>query len=439
MTAKISAFESETAALIAEREPPASRRTLHLMGAAVALALGLSATIKIDRVVTASGQLVSLQPTSVVQSFDNAIVTGLEAREGDRVKAGQVLATLDPTFAAADVDQLKVKIESLNAEIARLEAEHAGRDLTVSELPARYAGIQETLWQQRRAQRDQQIQAYDAQIAAANSTVTKYQADMDQYAQRLGVARQIEGMRQQLYQRQDESKMTLLQATDQRLELQRNLDFQKNAIAESQHQREQLVAQRSGFLKQWQAQVDGDLVQKRTERDTAESQLAKATKHSDLVLVRAPVDAVVLQRAKVSEGSVLREATTLYTLMPVNAPLEVEVNIDAHDIGYVQTGDKVTLKLDALNYLQHGTASGTLMVVSQDSFTTAADGSDRPVAPYYKGHVRLDSKDLKGMPAGFRLMPGMTVAADMTVGHRTLLSYLTSGALRTVDEAMREP
>jgi HlyD family secretion protein len=219
MTNPIYAFESETAALIAEREPPATRRTLHILVGAVALGLALSSVIRIDRVVTARGQLSALQPTSVVQSFDNAIVTGLNVREGDRVKAGQVLATLDPTFAAADVDQLKVRIESLDAEIIRLQAERAGKMLDVAQLPARYAGIQESLWTQRQAQRDKQIRGLDAQIGAAQATVVKFQADTQQYAQRLAVARQIEDMRHKLYERQDESRMTYLQAMDQRMEL----------------------------------------------------------------------------------------------------------------------------------------------------------------------------------------------------------------------------
>jgi hemolysin D len=436
---QIALFRSETAALVAEPDPPTSRLLMHAAAGLLLAGFAGSAVMHVDRVVTATGQITSLRSTEAVQSFDNAIVQSLDVREGDRVRKGQVLATLDPTFAEADVQQLQVQIESLDAEIARLQAEQSGKPLTAALLPVRYAEIQEALWQQRRDQRDQQVQALEAKIAEAKATIAKYRADTVEYTQRLAVTEQIEAMRQKLYQHQDESKMTYLQAVDQRLELQRNLAYEQNALIESQHQLEAATADRAAFLQQWQAQVDTDLMQRRTARDAALGQLAKASRHDDLVVLRAPSDAVVLQRAQVSAGSVLKEATTLYTLTPLNAPLEAEIVVDAKDVGFVRTGDPVTVKVDAYDYLEHGAAEGHLSVLSGNSFTPNAETNGPPGRPYYKGHVTLDRVHLTGVPQDFRLVPGMTVTADIRVGKRTLLGYLVQGALRNLNEAMREP
>jgi HlyD family type I secretion membrane fusion protein len=177
-------------------------------------------------------------------------------------------------------------------------------------------------------------------------------------------------------------------------------------------------------------------VKNRTARDTTVEQLAKAKKNAELVTLRAPSDGIVQQIAKLSVGSVINEGATVVTLVPLNAQMETEVAIDARDIGFVRAGDPVTLKLAAYNYLEHGHVEGTVRTISEDSFSQQGN---QAVRPYYKATVAIDRMALRNLPEGFRLNPGMPVTADVKVGSRTLLSYLVNGALRTFDEAMREP
>ena len=437
--AVLESFHSETGALLAERGPTLARWTLRVAAAALALALVLSGFLKIDRMVTGSGHIYSLQPTMVVQSLDRAIITSLRVREGDRVSAGQVLATLDPTFAEADVAQLKVQIESLNATIARLQAEHDGRELTTADLPPRYVAIQQALWIQRHAEHEQRLRGFDAKVAEYQAKIEKSQSNIRHYTSQLQVMSEVEDMRHKLYDMKDGSRLNYLQATNERLEIERNLEQEKNAMAETQHALESARADRETFLRQWQGQVDADLIQHRTERDGAMEQLVKATKHNDLIDLRASTDAVVLNVGKFSVGSVLPEATPLLTLVPADAPLEAEIHVDAQEIGFVRTGDPVTIKVEAYNYLEHGTVEGHLRVLSADAFTTSDDDKAAPTRPYYKGYVTLDRVNLHGVPPDFRLVQGTPVTADIQVGKRTLLSYLVRGALRSVDESMREP
>jgi hemolysin D len=437
--AVLESFSSETGALLAERSPLLSRWTLRLAATVLAVALVVAGFVQIDRTVTGGGHIYSLQPTMVVQSLDRAIITSLQVRDGDRVSASQVLATLDPTFAAADVAQLNVQIESLNATIARLEAEHEGREIVSSDLPPRHLAIQQALWLQRHAEHEQRLRGFEAKIAEYQSKLDKVQANTKHYASQLQVMSEVEDIRHKLYDLKDGSRLTYLEATNQRLELARSLEQEKNAAAETQHALESARADRETFLRQWQGQVDAELIQHRTERDAAMEQLVKATKHHDLIDLRASTDAIVLNVGKFSVGSVLPEATPLLTLVPVDAPLEAEIHIDAQELGFVRPGDPVMIKVEAYNYLEHGTVEGHLRVLSADAFTTSDDDKATAVRPYYKGYVTLDHVDLHGVPPDFKLAQGTPVTADIQVGRRTLLSYLVRGALRSVDESMREP
>lgn len=432
-------FRSETEALASEREPAATRLTLFIAAAVVVGSLIAGAFISIDRVVSGSGHLVTREPTVVVQSLNRAIIKSIEVKPGDRVRAGDRLATLDATFASADVAQIEVQIDSLNAEIARLEAERDERKLDIAAIPPRYASLQNELYLQRQAQRGEQLKSLESRIAQVKSSVVKFANEQKRYGERAKVMTEVEDMRRQLAAQQVGSRLTLLQAMDQRLEILRNLDFGTNALAEAEHQLSYVQAERDAFLEQWRSQVTAELVQKRTLRDSASEQLSKARKTEALVNLTAPADAVVLQIAKLSVGSVLTEASPLFTLVPLNAAIEAEVSIDARDIGFIRTGDRVALKLEAYNYLKHGYAEGRVMVISEDAFSSAGDAAKASVRPFYKAIVAIEKGDLRNVPGGFRLMPGMPLTADVIVGDRTLLSYLTHGLLRSLDEAMREP
>lgn len=434
----IARFQSEVENLACEKEPTAQRYTLWIICAAVLLSVALAAIVSMDRVVTGTGQLVTQAPTVVVQSLNRAIIKSINVKAGDRVKAGDVLATLDPTFAAADVAQLEVQVESFDAEIARLTAERDDQPLRTEELSPRYAALQQSLYHQRQIQRYEQMRALDAKIELSEATIVKLQADQDRYTERAKVVGEVEQMRRTLAQQQTGSRLNLLQAMDQKLEILRNMDLATNGIMEATHQAETARAERESFLEQWRTQVNTELVKAQTSRDSAMEQLVKARKNQELVNLRAPTDAVVQQIARLSVGSVLTEAVPMITLVPENAPLEAEVQIDARDIGFVRQGDPVSLKVEAYNYLRHGTVQGHVKLISEDTFKQEQN-SQAPVRPYYKAIVTIDKVALADVPEGFQLNTGMPLTADVKVGERTLLSYLTNGAMRSLTEGMREP
>jgi hemolysin D len=321
----IRVFQSETSEILAAPEPRRVRATLLVLTAMVVSLLGTATFTRLDRVVASKGQIVTTEPTIVLQALDASIIKTLDVHEGQRVKAGQVLATLDPTFAAADVSALNLQLASLNAQIARCEAELAQKSFDPPANPdpavARYDELQKAYYLQRKAQFDAQMHSYDEQMAQTKATIAKLQNDQVRYGDRAKLAKEVEDMRATLAAAQVGSRLNLLSATDQKVELLRNLEFEKNALVESQHQLESTTSTRDAFREQWLGQASQELVTARNQRDAALLQLEKATKHRDLVRLEAPDDAVVLKVAKLSVGSVLKEGDPLYYLAPLRSPM----------------------------------------------------------------------------------------------------------------------
>jgi HlyD family secretion protein len=460
--ALIRVFQSETGEIRSAPEPLRARITLWVL-AAMLLSLGCVASVfRIDRTVTSQfGQVVTTQPTTVLQALDPSIIKTLDVKEGDRVKKGQLLATLDSTFTAADVRALRSQISSLDAQIARDTAELAGQPFDVSAntdpMAVLYERIQKLYYEQRKSQYQAQVNAFDEQAALAQATLKRLGNDEDYYRTRASVAQDIEKMRADLEATKVGSRLNLLLATDQKLELERYRDADAGSKVETIHQLAAAMFNRNAFIQQWLGQASQELITARNQRDNALEQLAKAEKHQSLVRLDAPDDAVVLTMAKLSVGSVLRNADPLITLAMLHSPMEAEVYITPRDVGFVRPGDRVTIKLDSFQFIEHGTVDGEVLWISDGTFnadpgmasasstgsdatnSTGLGGQGKSGGPYYKMRIRFTKVDLTNVPAGFQLIPGMTLTADIHLGTRSLMMYLVRGMMQGIGEAMREP
>jgi HlyD family type I secretion membrane fusion protein len=436
----ISAFESETQAVLQRTTPYSEHAVLHVLAGIVVLSIFLMSIVKIDRVVTSTGRIVTTEGSLFVQPLDRSIIKDIDVTTGDVVKKGQVLARLDPTFATADLTQLTQKMESAQALVDRLTAERAGQPYApTSNTPA--ALLQLSLYHQRQAEYQQNLADLDAQIDRAKSTLAGAKRDTELYSERLEHAGTIETMRKTLEGQGYGSKLNSVLATDSRAEVSRLLADSQSLDQQSRHALESLTAQRGVFVEKWQDDVATNLVTAQNDLDQTARDLAKAQKNHELITLVAPEDAIVLKIAQASTGSVVTEVSTepLFTLVPLGGAVEAEVEIDSKDVGFIKVGDHVEIKLDAYPFMRHGTIKGTIKTISEGSFTTAGDNQQQVRSPYFKARVTIDGTQLRNVPDSFRLIPGMTLSGDVLVGHRTIMSYLIEGGLRTGSEAMREP
>jgi membrane fusion protein, hemolysin D len=439
----IGAFESETAAVVLRTTPRSERLILHALVGMIVLALVLMCVTKLDRVVTSvHGRIVPIGGSFFVQTYDKAIIRDILVKAGDIVKKGQVLATLDPTFAAADLKQLQLGVGSSQALVERLEAERSGRPYAGGSEP--YQSLQFSVWTQRQAEYQAGLADFDARIRSTGEAMARAQADVDHFKQRVKFASDIEKMKTTLEQEGWGSKLNTVVAKDTRVDLARQLAESQHQAEQSQHDLDALKAQRSGYIEKWQTDINTQLVQAHNDLAQNERDLAKAKRIHDLVEVTSPRDAIVLRVANASAGSVVApeaqsgaQTPALFTLNPLDGPLEADVDIGAEDIGFIRVGDPVELKLDAYQFIRHGTAKGVVKTISEGSFTL--DDNQQPAAPYFRVRVSITDVKLHNVPDTFRLVPGMTLTADIKVGQRTMISYLIGGALRTGSEAMREP
>ena len=358
---------------------------------------------------------------------------------------------LDPTFAAADEGSLDAQVSSLQAEVNRLTAEANGRAYLSDGSPA--SQLQAMIFAQHQAERTAKLENFRERIDSARAKVQQTMTDIANYAEEYRAAQAKENMRKQLEQLQVGSKLNTLDAAAQRAEVNRALQAAVAAQTAAQSDLDGVIAERDAYVQQVNNKTSQQLTEQGRKLTSAKEQQTKARLRRKLVDLRADRDAVVLSVAKVSVGSVVQSGDELITLVPTDAPLEIEASIPAREAGFAHAGDPAVIKFDTFPYTTYGYCDRHAEDRQRRQFHQsprtgrtgrAARRSSQPRAErwrraYFRASLSIDEMKLHNLPAGFRMTPGMPVTADIKVGKRTVLAYLLSRVVPTLTEGMREP
>ena len=431
--------------------PPKQRVVLWLMVCLVAFVAAALAILKVDIVVSANGKIITGDKEIVIQPVETSVVRSIAVKMGQQVKAGDMLATLDPTFTEADRDELAAKLRTLNATFDRLDAEISGGVYDPSN-PNPDEATQRDVFRKRHDEYAAKLGATVHKVEQARSDLTAHLVEAKSLQEMIQLAGQEVDIYQQLVAKDLASKLKLLDASqrvvDTRSRLETNLGEQlklKEQIAGAE-------ADRDSFVQEWQRKLSEDMAQTRSDRDATAARLSKAQLRRQLTVMRASEDATVLEVAPRPAGSVLKEADTLIRLVPNNAPRLFEVQVDTRDVARLHLGDRATIKLEALPWQQFGLAYAELVALTPDTVTddNSRETGEEASSPelktqpkqspvHYRARLELRETRFRNLPDDFALRPGMRVVADIKIGRRTILDYLLNPITRVINESLREP
>lgn len=438
-------FQPPAIALEDAAPPSAVWWLFYALAAFVVAAVTWATLAHVDEIVTARGELVTTTPNLVVQPLERVGVKSINVKVGDIVRKGDLLATLDPTFTEADLEQAQTKLASLSARQARLEAEIARTDFAPPQDDDKSMRAEVALYNERRLTYASKLKSFDDDLAKAAASLSSTQAGLEKLKARAELLRRIVDMRQTLVAQAHDSQLRLIEAQSQLIAAENEVVQAEGRIEEMTHQVDAVSSHRKSYIQEWREKAADELVSVRRDRQNTAEDLNKAIRRRDLVSLAAPEDSIVLEIAQRTIGSVLREAEVLFTLVPLGAQIEADVRISPSDIGRVHSGDEARIKFDAFPFQRHGTSIGKITTISGDAFrpsrgeSSGGEAGRNEPAPFHRARIALVDTHLRNTPVGFRLLPGMTVAAEIKVGSRRVISYLLYPIMKGLDESLREP
>lgn len=429
-------FQPDAVELDEQPLPGAAMAILYTIVAAIVCGVTWASLAKVDRIVAAQGRIVTDQPLITVQPMETAVIRALPVQAGQIVQAGQVVAELDPTFATADEGANRADMGSASAMAARLEAELADKNPPHFSDDAREDLVQRALFDSRIAERASQRKAFDEELGELDAHLRTAERERALLREQRATVAELEVMRRKLMNDGYGSRVNWLDARHSLQSADREIERQTNTMNELNHRTASARAKRDAFESEWRSKAAQELTDARRVAARSREQVRKSERMTDLVELRAPTRAMVLEIGQRAVGSVVRQGDTVLSLVAVDVPLQAEVSIQPKDIAYVRIGDEARVKVDAFPYQKHGTLTGRVRTLNGDVLSEEKEGRRSDV---YKARIDLGTLALREVPPDYALVSGMSMTAEIKVGTRRLISYVLYPVMRTLDSALREP
>jgi HlyD family secretion protein len=254
---------------------------------------------------------------------------------------------------------------------------------------------------------------------------------------KLASSTEIEAMNKRLLDGGFISKREYLESLERKLDADKEFITTANSRSETSVALQSLQQEFKIFKREYNQKLLEELVAVRRERDSLGQALKKTDLRSGLMEIRAPMDAVVLEIANRSVGSVVTQAAPFITLAPLDAELNVHAYVQPGDINQIKVGDEAKLKLDAHPFQKYGILKGRILRITRDVVRPDFRGvtSDKD---YYVVVVDYNLPENARFLKEMSLLPGMTLSAEILIGERTIMSYLTYPIIRIKDESLNE-
>lgn len=428
--------------LTIQHSPPAPwpRGLLLALAGLLALLILWAIFAKLDVVATAQGRLVPISFTKVVQPAEPGVVLDILVKDGDVVKAGQVLLRLDARLAQTEVTGLGKDVTIKRLTLRRIQAELADKPFTLlASDPPEVAAQVEAQFKARR-------QSYLDAMAQEAQALNKAKADLASAMQVLSKLQQTVPLYRQSAEAYDkllkEGFVGEVAANEKKREfVEREQDFK--AQESNVHSLQAVIAgseQKTAAIRSsYRSQLENERIDTLTQLNKSSQELDKSTIKSGLLEIKAPNDGVVKDLAVTTKGAVVQAGALLLNVVPREEPVQAEVLLSNEDVGFIAVGQKVQVKVAAYPFQKYGLLEGKVLLVAADSSDPKQQQQTQQPQLTYRALVALQTQALVS-PNGEKLAlsPGMLISAEIHQGQRTVLEYLLSPVQKVGAEAARE-
>jgi HlyD family secretion protein len=403
---------------------------------------GWSMFADLDSAVVAKGTIVVDSHRKTLQHLEGGILRKLNVREGDVVKAGQLLAELDGTQAEATLGQATSQHYAVKARIARLRAERKGvrfisfsaemiarsQDKVVAEAMA----AQQQLFAARWRAHDSAIAILNKRIAQLGNEITAERALLvSAVAQGQFTNTELKNV-QRLYEKGYERLPRVLQLRRSLADLTGRASNARSNIARLDHATASAKLEIDAARDVRQAEIARDLQEALPLDATLSARTRAAQDVKDRNVIIAPQDGTIVGLKIFTIGGVVSPGQALMDIVPSNDSLVVEAKIKPSDIDSVRKGLTARVRLTAYKRSNVSSIKGEVVHISADQLVDPRTGE-----PYFTSRIKVNAEELAALE-GVKLQPGMPAEVMIVTGERRAIDYFIAPLTDRMRRAFRE-
>jgi protease secretion system membrane fusion protein len=398
----------------------------------------------LDKGVPMGGTVAKESNRQAVQHQTGGTIQQILVRDGDVVKAGQVLVRMNPIVARSAVEMTDSQYLSARGVEARLIAERDGArtikfpaemeqrrsDPRVAEMMS----LQNQLLASRQGSLQNELGGVDESIAGLKVQIQGLQESREAKKEQVNILKeQLAGMRD-LAKEGYVARNRLLELERTYAQLNGSISEDIGNIGRAQRQVTELTLRKAQRVQDYQKEVRTQLTDVQREAEAQQARLQAQKFELSNVEVKAPADGTVVNLAVFTPGGVVPAGFKMMDIVPSNDPLVVEGQLPVNLVDRVHAGLKTDLIFSAFNANRTPHIEGVVEQVAADRIV-----DERTGAAYYKVRVKVTPKGAQMIAAHkMDVRPGMPVELFVKTGERTMMNYLLKPVLDRARSALSE-
>ena len=413
-------FDDDIDRLKSKVLPKSVKYSVYSFGFLVLFLIIWGSISEIDTTISATGKITTVVPNVEVQSNYNSVVKKIFVKKGQEVEKGEPLVAFDSTLQRADMKKLNYQLSVTNSKIDRLKKQ--------SELRSNSSVSNPSDDRQNKIFKDKKGQ-YLAKMASLDQKISSTEDDLTFIKEQLDIQKQLEDSKKELFELDLVAEAQVLGEKNKRLSLEKEFTKTSNTLGE-------LKSNRKEYTSQFFGGINDELMALEDQRISLLEDLKKLERQQTDETVRAPSNGMILDLHSLYPGAVISQGKSVVTLVPTGVELLTVFDVDPSDISKLIPDTSVKIQLNALPAQKHGELKGRLIYVSADTIDKDVDGNS---GNFYRARAKITEQELKDIPPGFNLMPGMKVSGKFRVGKRKLITYFIYPLIRTLGNSFAEP
>jgi len=409
-----------------------------LVTAIFAVFLAWANYTQLDLVTRGSGRVIADGQNKNVQSPERGTIATYVVEEGSSVRAGQIIATINPIEAEGVLEELEARLSNLRLKMIRLDAELNEKSIT---------SVRDKANDYSDALLDAEIELMASRRESLNADLTNLNQDKQRKGKALlSLEAETDGqaMLQKLLNKEMLEVLPLVDAgvlgSSERFRLEREeasirtqLQVLSERVAQTKLEIEQIDSQLDAVQINFNTEIYQERSQVTGEIAELEVRLPAIRQRLNETEIRSPIDGIVNRVFFNSVGAVVSSGEVVAEIVPTGGQLLIEAFVDPKDIATIEPGQAAKISLTAYDPSKYGFLLGTLTKVSADTVFREETKSSA-----YSVNVSIDTEiyESKGVPVS--IVPGMIAQVDIIRGERTILEYFWQPIAKMKDTAFRE-
>lgn len=390
---------------------------------------------KVDVIVRTEGQIIPAGKSQIVQHLEGGIVRKILVQEGQVVAAGQALMELSDVQTRSNLGQEQSRLDALRGRETRLLAEVNGQNSIT--FPRQIGDpnvirVETSAWQARKAQLAEEVQVIQAQALQRKNELAETAGKRQNLLDELELAKKHLRVMENLSRNNAASELEVLESQTRIQRLKSQIAEASNAIPRLKAAQSESESRVNEAVSRFKAEASSALTQVREELQRSSHEIGTNVDRLDRNIVRTPVAGLINKLNITTIGAVVRPSEVLMEITPSDQRIVIQTRSNPNDRANLRRGLNARVRIGAYDYSTFGTLAGHVTDVSADTITDEKGGR------YYRVNVEVDVASLlSGNQKPAMLIPGMAASADISVGKRTIISYLLSPLLKFRDGAFR--